>query len=298
MADHTLCLTGGTGYIGRHLRALLAAQNVGLVLIGRPGIQAVAEHGTETGLLWEDPKDLAQTLAKLNNPVVINLAGHFVKSHTPSDINNIVAGNLTYPTQIFEACTLGGVTRLVNVGTSWEFSDKGAQEAFNLYAAVKAANAVVARWYAREAGLRIVNLKLNDTYGGEDTRLKLMPLLKKQAQAGTQVKLGFSGQRLNLLFIDDVLSGILAAVERTAHIDKGNVQETFLLADETVSLGDLVARIQSGPAPNLNVAFQSTAPEGATLRDVWDDAPRLTGWKPAVNLDDGLAHYLAPKDSA
>lgn len=297
MMQPTLCITGFTGYVGRHLVDRLIAAGQCPVLIGRPDVILTEKLGAFCVPCWNSPRDLSEHLCRLDDPVIINLAGHFVKAHAPEDIPAVVAGNLTYPTQIFEACALSGLTQIVNVGTSWEFTDAGVEQAMNLYAAMKAANASVAAWYASQFGMRILNLKLNDTYGGDDTRAKLMPALKGHARSGTLLQLGFSEQRLNLLHVDDVLSGILAAVRRTAHIDKGSVEDAFLLADETVSLGDLVARIQSGPVPNLNVVFQSAAPKGTTLRDVWGGAPRLVGWKPAIQLDEGLVQYLAPKDS-
>jgi nucleoside-diphosphate-sugar epimerase len=185
---------------------------------------------------------------------------------------------------------------LVNAGTSWEYTDSGGPEPLNLYAAVKKSNAIVLDWYARQHPIRAINLKLNDTYGGDDRRTKLMPLLKYHAFTGEPVQLGYSAQPLNLTYITDVLRAILWAGQLTADQQPGTVEEAFLFGAETPTIGEIVALIQQITDNALNVRFRGTTPTDQLLRGIWHDAPRLRDWRPKTDLRTGLENYLKAGD--
>lgn len=288
----TFCITGFSGYVGRHLVQDLTSRGLRPFLIGRPGTDLPDMPGVAMARRWSTPADLAAQICALDNPVMLNLAGHFVKAHTPGDLGDIVDGNLTYPAQIFEAVALSGTERLVNIGTSWEYSDRGGPEPLNLYAAIKKSNAIVLDWYAVQHPIRAINLKLNDTYGGDDRRAKLMPLLKKHALTGEPVHLNYSSQLLNLTYIADVINAILWAGQQTENQPTGTVEEAFVFGAETLSIGELVDLIQDVTGYAISARFRGAVPEDEVLRQIWDGAPRLRDWKPETDLRKGLHFYF------
>lgn len=292
LAEMTICLTGFSGYIGGHLLESLICAGLRPFLIPRPGITLPKIQDVEVATAWTHPEALAAQLEKLENAVILNIAGHFVSRHAASDIRPLVSGNLEFPLLIFEALKLTKHSCIVNIGTSWEYSDSGAQEPANLYAHLKAANARSLEWYAREAPFRAVNLKLNDTYGGKDTRTKLLPLLKSHWISRQKAQLRSQAQQVNFLHIADVQEGLLAAALLTTELLPHEVITAFLLSDETVTLGSLTARLQQRIAPELSVFFDDISEENRALRGVWEDAPRLPNWTPRISLDDGLRDYF------
>lgn len=292
LASQTLCLTGFSGYVGRQLTATLVRAGVRPFLIGRPGHTIEPVAGADMAACWDSPEDLAKQLTDLPNPIMLNIAGHFMSKHSPSDIPALVAGNLEFPIKIFEAVAISGATRIVNVGTSWEYSDQGVPEPANLYAQLKASNAATLEWYVRQFMLKAINLKLNDTYGGQDTRSKLMPLLHSRANERQPATLHAWAQRINLLHIIDVQEGLMAAALHTASLAQGKVHKAFLLGEETITIGSLTELLRKGPAPYLSVSFKETQRENPSLRGVWMNAPRLPNWKPRISLENGLAEYF------
>lgn len=287
----TLCMTGFSGYVGRHLLASLRQAGHRPFIIGRPGREPAALEGAQTARRWDSPAELALQLADLRDPVILNIAGHFVSRHGPSDIPVLVSGNLEFPLMIFEALSLSGHKRIVNIGTSWEFSDTGAPEPANLYAQLKASNALALDYFARQTPLRAINLKLNDTYGGNDTRDKLMPLLKQRWRDGQPAALRASRQKINLLHLTDVLEGLLAAAVETASLADHACRTAFLLGNETVTLETLAVRLTSSIATTLTISFETTSPVPG-LRQVWEGAPRLDSWSPRISLEAGLRNYF------
>ena len=292
LADSTICITGYSGYIGQHLVKSLIAAGTKPVLIGRPQVNAPLIEGTISVPIWNDARELAGQLKKLDNPVLLNIAGHFISSHSPENIGALVSGNLQFPLEIFEALSLSGHSRIVNIGTSWEYSDYGKKEPTNLYANLKASNAEHLKWYAQNFPLRAINLKLNDTFGGNDTRKKLMPYLKQSWQDGEAVKLRSSSQLINLLYITDVIRGILHAAEQTLSLDNHEELTAFLLSDYTVSIREIIDIINQKITPDLIVQFEVNPQFKSVQRGVWEDAPRLMGWAPQLTLQHGLNKYF------
>jgi nucleoside-diphosphate-sugar epimerase len=292
LRDSTICLTGFTGYVGRHLLNSLIAAGIRPFLIPRRGSSGVSTQGADCATAWTHAGELAEQLGRFKDPVVINLAGHFISAHQPTDIEPLVAGNLGFPVMILDALVAAGHRRIVNVGTTWEFSDTGAPVPRNLYGQLKATNAQTLEWYATRAPLQAINLKLNDTFGGEDPRAKLLPLLKRHWIEGKPLQLRSWAQLINLLHITDVQDGLLAAAERTALLAPHTVETALLLAEETTRLGEIVDRLTNEIAPGLAVDFSDRSPENAALSGVWTSGPRLKNWSPRVSLEAGLRDYF------
>jgi len=292
LSDSSICITGSTGYVGRHLTQALIDNDHRPILIGRPEALPPSMAEAEGLGPWQDTRDLADRLAKLENVVVINIAGYFLKKHDTSDIDALVSGNLQFPLQIFEALAESGNNRIVNVGTTWEYDDSGNPEPANLYAVLKAANSSALQYYGRSRGLRGYNIKLNDTYGGLDARSKLMPMLKLAAQDNQAIKLHAADQLINLLFITDVIEGLLSAAADTASMAPGTIEQASLLAAETITLEQLAEHIVQTIAVDMKIEFTHKSAEASGLRGVWNNAPRLPNWQPSIDLMTGLAHYF------
>ncbi len=289
----TLCLTGATGYVGGHLAAALVAQGLSPVLIGRPSRAPEVPPGARGLPVWRDAGQLAEALGALDEVVLLNIAGHFVSQHAPGDIPALIDGNLTFPVTLFDAMARAGHHRIVNIGTAWEVSDRGAQTPANLYAMLKASNAQALAYFARTAPLCGVQLKLLDTYGGVDPRAKLLALLKSAAREEREMVLRNPAQTINLCHVTDVCEAILAAAVRTGTLPAHQTETAFVLSPETVTIGALVDQL-SDVAPGLRTRFSE--PPSPPARDVWDTAPRLTGWQPRIGLHAGLAGYFGDTD--
>lgn len=292
----TYCVTGFNGYVGRHLVKYLVTRGAHPFLIGRLNTPLPDIPGTAKSKPWSEPAELAEQLSTLKNPLIINLAGYFVHAHSSGNLSDVVNGNFTYPTQIFEAMALSGVERIVNIGTSWEYTDDGTEVPFNLYAALKKSNATLLDWYAGQYPIRAMNLKLNDTYGGDDRRAKLMPLLKQHAQNREPLELRYSSQLLNLTYIDDVIAAILQAGQMTVNQQVSKVEEAFVFGAETRPICEIVDLIRNVTNIPINVRYKDTVTESSALRQIWHDAPRLRGWRPKTDLMTGLERYFKKEE--
>lgn len=295
MISGTVCLTGYSGFFGRHLLRALRAQGIRPFLIGRPKREQAPISGADLARPWESPAELAAQIETLPDPVVINIAGLIASNHEPEDIPMLVSANVEYPVQIFEAAALaadqrieeGGV-RLVNIGTTREVSGLGNPAPVNLYGHLKAANAEILAWYAERHPLKAVNLKVTDSYGAHDERKALVPYLRRCWRDGKVAALRCRAQRINLAHMTDVTEGILAASLASSDVTIGNSETWALMGPNTMTIGAMVDALQDGIAPRLQARFADTREFVPGLSDVWTDAPGIPGWQPRVPLLAGL----------
>lgn len=290
--DFTICITGHTGYVGTHLVKTLIDMNHSPFLIGRCSQEIRPVPKCNCAKIWNNFSELATQINKLNNPIIINLAGLFATSHNSENFEELIQSNYIYPMKIFEMLSKIDNPRVVNIGTSWEYSDTGLKSSSNLYSELKSSNASALDWYTNNYGFRSINLKLNDTFGGDDNRKKLMPLLKDCHFKKIITELNYASQKINLLHIKDVCAGILHAAKLTLNLNIAEIQTAFLLGDETITLCNLRKEIEIIVGSKLNVQFLNEIPNNKSLRQVWENAPRLKNWKPKLSLTQGLQDYF------
>jgi nucleoside-diphosphate-sugar epimerase len=306
LTSGTVCLTGYSGFFGRHVLHALVAQGIRPFLIGRPRREQAPTSSADLAQPWCSPAELAAQIRALPDPVVINISGLISSNHAPEDIPFLVSANVEYPVQIFEAAALaadkrideGGV-RLINIGTTREVSGIGKPYPVNLYGHLKATNARILAWYASRHPLRAVNLKVTDSYGLQDEREALVPFLRRCWRDGTEAALRYRAQRINLAHMTDVTEGILAAALASADVTMGHAETQVLMGPDTVTIGAMVDALQDEIAPGLQARFADTREVVPGLADVWTDAPGIPGWQPRVPLLAGLRDVFgspAPRD--
>ena len=123
--DNKIALvTGATGFVGSHLVRRLIKEGWKTHIITRSSssltqIEDVADkiivhqHDGTTSSMINIIKDAQPD-------VVFHLASLFLAQHTSEDVEKLVQSNLLFGTQLAEAMTLQGVTKLINTGTSWQ----------------------------------------------------------------------------------------------------------------------------------------------------------------------------------
>lgn len=277
----TVVVSGATGFLGRRLVEVLDASGEELVLHRRTPT-GDARHREVSG----SGADLARAAVETSADVVFHLATHFLKSHVPSDIHPLLAANVEFATELYEGLAGSGI-RVVAAMSFFQF-EQGAPAPLSLYAATKQAAYEIGEYY-RRGGLDLRHVVLYDTYGPGDTRDKLVPLLLESARTGAAVTLGAPDQPINLVYVDDVVEGLLAASQDAAPA------LVTVRADEPVAVAQLVEAVRRATGAELPAAFATGAtPSSRPL--VAGDWPAPPGWRPKVGLDEGLRR--AWEDSA
>lgn len=70
------------------------------------------------------------------------------------------------------------------------------------------------QYYIEASGLRVITLKLFDTYGPDDPRPKLMNLIQRMAMDNQPLAMSPGEQQIDLVHVEDVVRAFMVASER------------------------------------------------------------------------------------
>lgn len=289
--DSTVLVTGATGFVGYHLAAALLAQGRAVHLIVRPGgatarlarlpgAPVVHEHDGTTG-------GMARIVERAAPRTVFHLASLFLAQHAPEDVEPLIRSNILFGTQLLEAAAAHGVPCLVSAGTSWQHYERSDYRAVCLYAATKQAFEDIMRFYADAYPLRALTLKLFDTYGPADPRNKLFALLRRAAERGEPLALSPGEQKLDLVYVDDVVRAFLHA-ERRLRSEQADLAGAYGVGSgRLVTLREVAALYQRVTGRHVDIRWGERPYRQREVMVPWG-GESLPGWQATTDLETGI----------
>jgi nucleoside-diphosphate-sugar epimerase len=285
-------VTGATGFVGSHLVRRLAADGWNVHVIVRPNSDLfLLENLLETVTIHEHDGSTNGMLAIVetaNPSVVFHLASLFLAQHKPDDLEPMMQSNLLFGTQLLEAMTATGAYRLVNTGTSWQHFENKAYSPVCLYAATKQAYEMIVAFYTETTPLKVITLKLFDTYGPDDPRPKLFTVLRKIGKEPKPFPFSPGEQLIDLVYIDDVVDAYMLAAQRLQTVSGNQREEYAVSSGKPIRLKEVVQlyeRLQGQKLP-INWGERSYRPREVMVP--WENGRRLPGWEPRIQLEDGI----------
>ncbi len=205
-----IVLTGGSGYIGSSLTPVLIKKYGRVYNIGRNTISEVSINGSKEYCEFTY-ESLFDSLVELSPDLVINLAAGYYNDSGAPDLN-VIDGNLKIPfiiLEYFKSCNYG---RFINIGSYWEFSFSGrVVKGVNPYGIIKSTVRRLLDYYSKY-NVIYTNLILYGSYGDNDHRGKIVDCIIDAVNSNETLKLSPGEQKLNLVYIDDIIEAILYIV--------------------------------------------------------------------------------------
>jgi CDP-glucose 4,6-dehydratase len=307
-------VTGGRGFAGAWLARALRERGVEVVSLDRPR----REPGASTlGLLGIEP-DVTDVEADLGDPAPIRraLRGHRVDTVFHLAAETIVGAvhgsplrgfetNVRGTWNLLEACRAEGVERVVVASSDKAYGahdELPYREDFALrptapYEASKAAADLIARSYWPSFGLPVAVTRFANLYGGGDLNFsRLVPEAVCAALDGRAPVIRSDGSpERDFLYVGDAAAAYLAIAEsldrdeaRGEAFNAGggrphSVREVIGLVARLAGT-DVPPRIEGSGTPSGEIPRQFV--DATKLRE-------LTGWRPEVELEDGLRRAIA-----
>ncbi|QOG11502.1 NAD-dependent epimerase/dehydratase family protein [Arcobacter sp. FWKO B] len=253
-----ILVTGATGFIGQNLIKLLL--NKGYV------IHCVVRQNSDISKIDERAKifeydnqidSIIEYFDKEKFNGVIHLASLFLATHTKDNISDLIYSNIKFGTEILEACKISNVKWFINTGTFWQNYENEDYNPVNLYAATKEAFESIAKYYTQTSNLIFTTIKLNDTFGANDTRNKVFNLWSKIANSGETLEMSAGEQIIDISYIDDVISAYEILINQL-NSDKNNEfrnREFVVTNNEKMSLKDLSKVFEDAINTKLNIKW-------------------------------------------
>lgn len=286
-----ILITGATGFIGTNLVRELRKQHSLFILgqfEGDPGkldIPGIA--------MTDDLRRLADYIKGNRIEGIIHLASLYLPVHAPEQVRDLVSSNVYFGTAVLEAASLAGCVRwFLNTGSIWQnYHVKGAEyNPVNLYAATKQAFIDLAKYYIDVFGIRFCTLKLCDTYGPRDTRRKLFRLFKDYSESGEVLKMSPGAQKIDLLYISDIVAGFTCLAERLAG-DAELADEYVLTSGRQIPLRELARLFCEVSGRELHIEWGGRPYRDREVMIPWKGVP-LPGWKAEVPVEEGIVRFL------
>lgn len=296
MSARRALLTGASGFVGSALTRRLLADGWDVHLLLREGSSSdgLPAEGEHLHIHRHDGStvNLIEIMRAAAPEAVFHLASLFLATHKPEDVERLIHSNLLFSTQVAEAMAACGVRRLVNTGTSWEHYEDADYNPVCLYAATKQAFAALLHYYVECHGLRVVTLKLFDTYGAGDTRPKVLNLLKRIALEGTSLGMSPGEQLVDLVYIDDVIDAFMLAYEQLADGSQQSAMEEYgVSCGAPLPLREIAALYAQVSGKPLAIDWGGRPYRDREVMVPWHSYRSVPGWQPKVDLATGLALF-------
>ncbi len=310
----TALVTGGRGFAGAWLSRALLERGEDVVCFDRTPLPD-GRPSTLTLLGLEgDVRDVEGDLRDANAvreaigaggvDTVFHLAAQVLVHTAASSPEPTFDSNVRGTWTVLEACRELGVQRVVVASSDKAYGahdELPYREDFALrptapYEASKAAADLIARSYWPSYGLPVAVTRFANLYGGGDTNWsRLVPEAVVAAIDGRSPVLRSDGSpQRDFLYVEDAARAYLAIADA---LDRDEVRgEAFNAGGGSAySVGDVVRIITRLAGTGVEPDIQGTGnPEGEIDRQFVDPAKlrELTGWSPAVNLEEGIGRTV------
>ena len=303
-------VTGGAGFIGSHLTEKLVAAGHEVTVLDDfndyydPAIKRgnLAEVAGDIRLVVGDIRDavlVERTFSAGKFDCVVHLAARAGVRPSILQPKLYFTTNIDGTFNLLDACRYHGVGRFVlassssvyGVNSKVPFAESDPLErTISPYAATKLACEQICSNYAWLFGIRSVCLRFFTVYGPRQRPDLAIAKFTRKLLAGEPIeRYGNGGTERDYTYIDDIISGILAAMA----YDGADFDVFNLGNSNTVSLSRLLSLLQelTGKTANITELPEQPGDVPRTFADV-TKAGRLLGFHPATPIREGLTKYI------
>lgn len=291
-----ILVTGATGFLGKRICRQLNLMD-----------KEYKETSLSLGTDLRDRKQTIELFEKVRPEYVLNCASYvggiqFGLKHTAE----IYTNGLMMQTNIFEACNLLNIKRMVNPISNCaypgqasffkeeEFWDGPLHESVLVYGMVRKMSLIGAKAYGRQYGLDTINLILSNMYGPEDhfeeershaLGALIMKIVDAKRKGSPNVIVWGTGTPVReWLHVDDGARAMIKALDMETYEDIINIG-----VGKGISIKEMALLIKEIVGYEGELVFDETKPDGAPYKTV-DGAlgEKLLNWKPEIDLKEGI----------
>ncbi|MDQ7096253.1 NAD(P)-dependent oxidoreductase [Desulfosporosinus sp. PR] len=290
-------ISGAGGFIGSHLSKRLVSSGWEVHIIAREGsdlseVRKLTDDRITIHVHNEIISNMMDIVAKSKPMVVFHLASLFLPQHQYEDIAKLVESNILFGTQLIDAMVKNGVYRLINTGTSWQHYQNEAYNPVCLYAATKQAFESMLIYYQKTTPLKVITLKLFDTYGPNDKRKKLFSLLKDSINTNVPLLMSEGEQYIDLVYIDDVIEAFIISLKHLFSNHSKYLRDYAVTSGNPIKLKDLVLLIEKALGKKINIIWGGKPYRDREVMMPWNVGQQLPEWEAKVKLVDGISKII------
>tara|TARA_A100001015_G_scaffold320438_1_gene446795 strand:+ start:624 stop:1352 length:729 start_codon:yes stop_codon:yes gene_type:complete len=228
-----ILITGATGFIGREVAYYLRKKYNIYILVRKSSDLSGMDLDKLVVLRYEQYSDVSDIFKEYKFDGVIHAASRVLVEHTKEQVAPLLDSNILFGTHLLESAQATNVNWFLNTGTFWQHYNNEVYNPVNLYSATKEAFENIAKFYTQTSNLIFTTIKLNDTFGLDDTRDKIFNLWLKISKSGESLNMSGGDQVIDMSYIEDIVSAYAIMVENLSqenafiyNNNQGNYQKT------------------------------------------------------------------------
>lgn len=307
-AGKKILVTGAGGFIGSHLTETLVKSGA--------DVRAMVHYNSAGRRGWLDNSPLVDDIqfaagditdagsvfaAMQDRDIVFHLAALIAIPYSYVAPASYVQTNIIGTLNVLEAGRRQGTSRIVHTSTSEVYgtaqvvpiSESHPLQGQSPYSASKIGADKLAESYWRSFETPVVTVRPFNTFGPRQSARAVLPTIITQCLGGKTVRLGSLTPTRDLNYVADTVSGFMAcaaasnAIGGTINIGSGR----------EISIGDLAKTVAEliGTEVRIECDEQRLRPVNSEVERLLADnrlAAEITGWRPAVTLEQGLQHTI------
>jgi UDP-glucose 4-epimerase len=285
-------VTGATGHIGAQLCRRLQRETEEVHAVSR---NACSDESA--GIRWwradlRDAQATRELLASVRPEAIFHLAGCVTGGRGVEAVLPTFEHNLQATVNLLVALTEIASGRIVLAGSLEEPGEGTSEVCSSPYAASKSAVRAYARMFHVLYKTPVVNTRIFMVYGpGGQPVTRFVPYVISSLLAGESPKLSTGKRKVDWIYIDDVIEGLLAcatspdALGGTVDLGSGHLTELREVALQIAQLMGSEVHPAFGALPDRPMEQERVA----DVRRTYDQL----GWKPRTSLETGLRNTIA-----
>ena len=285
-------VTGATGFVGSHILRRLLRDGWACHVIVRPGSTLDRLPADRSSIAVHTHDGTAAGMRKIFDEARPDVVFHTAACQIPDAVDELVESNVLFSTQLAHAASGTGVTRFINTGTHWQHFENRAYSPVSLLAATKQAVEAILQFYIEARNLRVITCVLFDTYGPDDWRPKIIPLLRKTAAAGKPLDMTPGEQMIDTVHIDDVCEAYMLAAQRLLRNEVSGHEICSISSGAPMHLKKFVRVFEEISGLTVPIHFGGKPYREREIMIPWS-GPAMPGWTPKIPLREGIRRVLA-----
>lgn len=289
-------VTGGTGFIGRHLVKRLVKEGADVTLF------VLDEETTAPHFLpiyrgnLINLQDIHRCVLRTQPEYVFHLASQPLVGTALRGVMDTLNSNIVGGMNLLHSCLDAASLRsIVYVTTDKVYGDSnGADENEPLngvnhpYNVSKVCADVLAQMYGRVFDLPIGIARSGNVYGGGDLNFdRIIPYACRQVLRGEQIVLRSDGSyRRDYLYIDDMIDGYLMLAKK---VEKQEIRAMNFGSEKTHSVVDVLSTVFSSAGARVEIVHDIDSKHELHVQHLnWGLARQVLGWRPQVSFEEGI----------
>lgn len=286
-----IIITGATGFIGNSVARRLSKENSIWCTIRKRSNVSKLENIKCGYILVDDREVLYEKLAEIKPEIVIHFAGVFLNEHRSDNIGEMVDSNIDFPTILFDASYEAGCRQFINTGTCWQNYGGEAYNPVNLYAATKQAIEDILKYYVNAKGAKAITLSIFDSYGGGDSRNKVLNIIAR-LKNGDSIGMSGGDQKMYLCYIEDITNAYIQAINILQNMQAGEYEKYAVRDDKAYSLKEIVGIYLKTSDKKIKIHWGERDYRKREIMDPSGWGKVLPGWSVQIPLEEGMKLYI------